>query len=127
MSASYDTLVAKGCICGSERPGPCPLHSAPNDNRGIAAFLRAGMPLAFPMPATCARCGAEGLLYPNVDPTAPRAAADYRPTLVCPRCSRPADEGALIAGVVTSGMHRLNTRRVFTTEQLPLPLEVQHG
>jgi hypothetical protein len=113
---AFDRLVQRGCLCGSERPADCPLHG-PGDNRGIAAFFKAGMPNAFPMVAHCALCGTEGLMYPDVeldDPTINAGAPPrHRPTLICPRCSTPAAERALRAEVERSGRDQLNDRQVF--------------
>ena len=111
-TAAYERLVAKGCLCGSERPADCSLHG-PSDNRGLAAFFKAGMPLAFPFSANCSLCGREGLMYPNV---ALDSGEDmtFRPTLVCPACSTRRSESAIRAEVEASGLHRLNAQRVFS-------------
>lgn len=113
---SYSRLLARGCLCGTDRPADCSLHPA-GDNRGIAAWLKAGMPSGFPAAATCAICGASGLLYPNVRLDDPESGADgfeHRPTLICPRCSSPAAERRLVDDAERFG-HSLNLRRVFPT------------
>lgn len=113
--STYAELEARGCLCGTaDRAAECPIHG-PNDLRGLRAYYEAGMPLAFPATATCARCGAEGLMYPDValdDPSTPGPPAS-RPTLVCPTCSTPQAEHVLILEVLASGLHKLNGRRVF--------------
>lgn len=110
MSA-YTDLVARGCLCGTDRPQDCPIHEA-GDNRGIAAFFKAGMPAAFPLEATCSACKSDGLLYPNVDIDDPDRSGGFKPTLVCPQCTSPAMERVLRADAVTFG-HTLNDRMVF--------------
>lgn len=115
MTCSYVDLVERGCLCGTNRIAACPLHVGPGDNRGLRAFYQAGMPLAFPMVATCAICGTEGLMYPDVElEESSQAPARHRPTLICPRCSRPSLERALVVEVLVTARHRLNDRRVFT-------------
>lgn len=115
--ATYDRLVARGCLCGSEHPADCTIHG-PGDNRGLAAFYRAGMSKAFPCAAACAICGHDGLMYPDVE--LDRVEIDregdghrHRPTLICPSCSSATAERSLVAEVVGSGLHPLNERRVF--------------
>lgn len=111
---SHSRLQARGCLCGTERPADCRLHPA-GDNRGIAAWFKAGMPSGFPTVAMCAICGAGGLLYPDVDLDDPRSEADgieHRPTLICPRCSSPAAERWLVNQAERFG-YVLNPRRVF--------------
>lgn len=111
--SAYTDLVARGCLCGTDRTADCPLHGA-GDNRGIAAFFRAGMPKAFPFDATCTVCGTPGLMYPDVVLDDPNSGfPQHRPTLVCPHCSQPAAEHALVSEVLTAGLHQLNDRRVF--------------
>jgi hypothetical protein len=112
---AYLKLVERGCLCGTARIADCPVHTKPGDNRGIAAFFRAGMPGGFPMAATCAICGADGLMYPNVGIDDPNGDGQYKPTLVCPSCSQPAAERALVREVEASGRHQLNDARVFGT------------
>lgn len=92
-AAKLEALRAKGCVCGlGDR---CPVHSEPSDNRGLRAWFEAGMPLGFPMEATCSVCGAAGLLYPNVEIDDPNRSGEYHPTLICPCCSKPPSERAL--------------------------------
>lgn len=112
--ATYEKLVEKGCLCGTDRPQDCPLHKS-GDLRGLGAFFRAGMPLGFPMEATCAICKAPSLLYPDIEQDKPTddGPVKHRPTLVCPRCSTPAAERSLRAEVEGSGLHQLNSRTVF--------------
>lgn len=110
----YARLVERGCLCGTERPQDCKVHGY-GDNRGIAAFFKAGMPGGFPMVANCATCRSEGLMYPNVHLDNSKGSAEHRPTLVCPRCSTPTQERALRQEVEASGLHRLNERSVFAT------------
>jgi hypothetical protein len=115
----FADLAAQGCLCGTESPAGCPVHKA-GDNRGLRAFFEAGMPKAFPTACRCALCGAEGLLYPNVGLDSPPREAigdatvsGYKPTVICPRCSAPVLERALVAEVEASGLHDLNDSRVF--------------
>lgn len=117
-TAAYQKLVAKGCLCGTDRPADCPLHE-PGDNRGIAAFYKAGLPLAFPLVARCHDCHTEGLMYPNIDLDDPKRDVDPttspKPTLICPRCSRRGGVGlerALVDDAESFG-YELNDRRVF--------------
>lgn len=109
--AAYARLVEDGCLCGTDQCADCPLHDA-HDLRGLAAFFKAGMPSAFPMPAYCAICRAPGLLYPNIELDDPKRSGEDRPTLVCPRCSKPAAESHLVADAQQFG-HQLNDNRVF--------------
>lgn len=115
-ATTYEQLVERGCLCGTDRAQDCELHG-PGDNRGIAAFYRAGMPLAFPSYANCMLCGAAGLMYPDVELDDPNHEPDgptkHRPTLICPRCSTPRAEQALRSEVEVSGLHKLNGRSVF--------------
>lgn len=113
-SSTYEALVARGCLCGTERPQDCTLHGV-GDNRGLAAYFKAGMPNAFPCVATCSLCRSDGLLYPNVG--LDTGTGGYKPTVVCPRCSAPVCERALVAEVEASGLHKLNTRRVFSAAE----------
>jgi hypothetical protein len=108
---TYPELVARGCLCGTEQSAECPIHGV-GDNRGIAAWFKAGMPQGFPLAATCALCGASGLMYPNVELDDPARSGGYRPTLVCPRCSTPATERALVRDAESFG-YELNPARVF--------------
>ena len=110
MSATdrYRELLVRGCLCG--RAGACPIHK-PGDNRGLAAYFRAGMPEAFPTPATCATCGANGLLYPNVSES--QSPPRHHPTLICPHCSTPETEALMLATIHQDGYHQLNSARVF--------------
>jgi hypothetical protein len=110
----FATLVQRGCLCGSKRPADCPLHG-PRDNRGLLAFFKAGQPGGFPMAARCALCGDDGLLYPNVEIDDPRRSGEFRPTLICPRCSRPSSEQALRTDAEAFG-YLLNDRCVFSGE-----------
>jgi hypothetical protein len=114
MRESYASLVSRGCLCGTDRPAECPLHVGPSDLRGVAAYLKAGSPRGFPMTANCAVCGAASLMYPSVplDRGEIPAGQAPPPTLVCPRCSRPAGEQALRAEAENFG-YELNDRRVF--------------
>lgn len=114
MSAveKYASLVARGCLCGTDRVADCPIHKQ-GDLRGIGAYFKAGMPGGFPMEANCMTCGAAGLMYPNVEIDDPNGSGEYRPTLVCPRCSHPANEAALIREAEASGLYQLNGKRVF--------------
>jgi len=115
MSASekWAQLVRRGCLCGSDRPADCTLHG-PGDNRGIAAYFKAGMPRGFPVrDCTCAICGTGGcLLYPNIAIDDPERDGKFHPTLICPRCSSPAAERALVRDAETFG-YALNAERVF--------------
>jgi hypothetical protein len=113
MTKTYAELVERGCLCGTDRSFHCPLHG-PGDNRGLAAFFRAGMPGAFPSSITCGRCGSEALMYPDwgEDEGAP---AQHRPTTVCPECSSPAVESWIRFKVEEQGVHQLNSSCVFTT------------
>lgn len=113
MSAAktWADLASRGCLCGSDRPADCALHE-PRDNRGLRAFFQAGQPLGFPAPATCTLCGTDGLLYPNIEIDDPKRSGEYRPTLVCPRCSCPAAEATLVADTCDFGFE-LNPRRIF--------------
>lgn len=113
MSAvvAYEKLVVRGCLCGTDRVRDCPLHLA-GDNRGIAAWFKAGMPHGFPYAAHCVICGAEGLMYPNVELDDPNRSGEHRPTLACPGCSQPAAEAALVREALDFG-YLLNDRRVF--------------
>jgi hypothetical protein len=113
---AYLKLVERGCLCGTDRIADCPVHAKPGDNRGLRAFFQAGMPGAFPSAATCSICGADGLMYPDVELDDPKGApgpAKHRPTLICPSCSSPAAERALVREVEASGRHQLNGARVF--------------
>jgi hypothetical protein len=114
----YEALVEKGCLCGTDRSWECKVHSKPTDNRGLRAFFEAGMPLGFPMVATCAICGDEGLMYPDIeaeDVTKEIGPAESRPpTLVCPRCSQPVCERRLRTEAVDFG-YTLNSQVVFAT------------
>lgn len=109
MSA-YLALRAKGCTCGDEEYTPCPVHTEPGDNRGIRAWFQTGLPGGFPSPATCMVCGADGLIYPNVEIDNPEGSGEYKPTLICPRCSTPAAEARLVA---EAERYQLNDKRVF--------------
>lgn len=114
---TYARLVERGCTCGTDRSAECRLHP-PGDNRGLAAWFRAGMPHGFPLTATCAVCGSGGLLYPDVDRDDPESGVDgfeHRPTLVCPACSAPAVERGLVTEAERFG-YVLNTARVFGAE-----------
>ena len=111
---SYSRLLARGCLCGTDRPADCRLHPE-GDNRGIAAWFKAGMPNGFPLAATCAVCDTGGLLYPNValdDPDSGVDGHEHRPTLICPKCSSPAAERRLVDDAEQFG-YSLNPRRVF--------------
>lgn len=112
MSA-YTDLLAKGCLCGTDDVAKCPLHG-PGDNRGIAAWFKAGMPSGFPMAATCSLCGSDSLMYPSVELDRGEVPAGEcpGPTLVCPSCSRPANEARLVADAEAAG-YVLNAKRVF--------------
>jgi hypothetical protein len=115
-AATYAELVERGCLCGSDSPQDCSLHG-PRDNRGLAAYFKAGMPRGFPLVATCTLCGDEGLLYPSVELDCGDVPAGEAPgpTLICPRCSRPTLERALRAGAESFG-YELNARTVFAME-----------
>lgn len=106
----YAQLVERGCTCGT-KARDCPLHPA-GDNRGLRAWLEAGMPNGFPMTATCAVCFSDALLYSNVDQADHDKPFEFAPTLVCPSCSSPASERRLADAAVAAG-HQLNDRRVF--------------
>lgn len=124
MSA-YAKLVERGCLCGTDRPADCSLHG-PGDNRGIAAFYKAGMPNGFPMPANCALCGADGLMYPNIEIDDPEGSGRYKPTLVCPCCSQPISESRLVAEAQEFGF-ALNDRRVFIAPSPSAPVSLERG
>jgi hypothetical protein len=73
------------------------------------------------MEANCAICKADSLLYPNIElDKAHRSGGDaafaHRRTLICPLCSKPGIERALVAEVEATGLHELNSRRVFYAE-----------
>jgi hypothetical protein len=119
--AAYERMVERGCKCGTGRPQDCTLHPAPGDNRGLAAYFKAGMPLAFPSQATCAKCGAEGLMYPRVEADDNPAA----PTVVCPNCSTSAAESLLRFRIEYEGLHKLNGKSVFGTARSYLLQEMQ--
>jgi hypothetical protein len=108
---THAELLARGCTCGDENVVKCPLHAS-GDNRGIRAWFEAGMPLGFPSPCRCMVCGADGLLYPNVELDDPKRSGGYRPTVVCPRCSTPAVERWLRMDAEEFG-YELNGSRVF--------------
>ncbi len=111
-SEVWADLVARGCLCGSDNPERCPIHTSSGDNRGIAAWFKAGMPTAFPFDALCSECGTEGLIYPNIEIDDPKRSGEYRRTLICPHCSGPGAEASLVADAIAFG-HELNDRRVF--------------
>ena len=90
----------------------CPLHVESSDNRGIAAWFKAGMPSGFPVVARCLLCGTDGLLYPNVELDDPNGSGEFQPTLICPRCSAPAAERSLRAEAEAFG-YELNDQSVF--------------
>jgi hypothetical protein len=110
---SYEALVERGCLCGTDLPQDCGLHG-PSDNRGLRAFFEANMPMAFPCTAFCALCGAEGLMYPSVELDRGDVPAGEAPgpTLVCPSCSSPVCEMTLRAEAEEFG-YVLNGRSVF--------------
>lgn len=110
MSA-YAQLVKRGCLCGTDDAVSCKVHPA-GDNRGIAAWFKAGMPNGFPVECVCAICGTGALLYPNVELDDPEGDGGFLPTAVCPRCSRPSCEAALVSASRGRG-YVLNARRVF--------------
>lgn len=119
-ASTFEALVARGCLCGTDRVADCPLHTG-GDNRGIGAFFKAGMPRAFPTAASCWICGAEGLLYPNVQ--IDDGTDGFKPTLVCPQCSTASCERALVAEVEAAGRHRLNPCRVFSAQAMICELD----
>lgn len=113
--AKWEDLVARGCLCGTDdRAHECPLHTKPGDNRGIGAWFKAGMPLGFPMvDCTCSVCGTSGcLIYPNIEHDDPKRSGENRRTLICPSCSTPGAERALVADAEQFG-YSLNPHRVF--------------
>lgn len=110
--AAYAALVARGCLCRTAQVVSCPVHPDPRDNRGLRAYFEAGQPGGFPMVASCAICGTEGLLYPNVELDDPARSGEFRPTLICPRHSVPSHERALRADADQFG-YELNEQRVF--------------
>ena len=126
MTATYADLVARGCTCGTEARD-CPLHK-PGDNRGLAAWLRAGQPMGFPMEdCTCAVCGAGGsMIYPDwrLEESGKRGDkmpdVDHGPSLVCPRCSSRNVEAFLRYKAESLG-HDLKPVGVFTTETAYAP------
>jgi hypothetical protein len=118
--SKYAQLVERGCLCGTERPQDCPVHKKPGDNRGLAAFFAAGMPFAFPSKATCGTCGAEGLMYPNVQHAEPGD-----PTLICPNCSTRSAESLLRFRLELEGLHKLNGKSVFGTARPYLVQDMQ--
>lgn len=62
---------------------------------------------------TCSECGHNGcLLYPNIEIDDPKRSGEFRRTLICPRCSTPGAEAALVADALAFG-HQLNDLRVF--------------
>lgn len=111
---AYARLLERGCLCGGDDPASCPVHPEPGDNRGIAAYFKAGLPNGFPMVATCSICRAEGLMYPSVELDRGEVPAGEAPgpTLICPRCSRPAHETRLRADAEQFG-YDLNGETVF--------------
>jgi hypothetical protein len=113
--AKWAALEAKGCKCGTDEPGSCPIHVDLSDNRGLRAWFQAGMPNGFPVEGCrCGICGTGGcLLYPNVELDDPESDAGFRPTLVCPSCSTPAAERALRAEVEATGNYKLKPVTVF--------------
>lgn len=112
-TGTYTELRARGCTCGGETYTPCAVHG-PGDNRGIAAWFRAGMPQGFPMTnCTCAICGSNGCcMYPDVDLDDKTKPFVHTPTLICPRCSTPALEASRRAVSEARG-YLLNDSRVF--------------
>lgn len=111
----YAELVAKGCTCGND-PVTCPVHPEPSDARGLAAFYKAGMPLAFPLEGcVCSICSTAGcVMYPDVELDDPGGKGiRHRPTLICPHCSSPAAERRLRAEVEETGRYVLNAASVF--------------
>jgi hypothetical protein len=120
--STYATLVARGCLCGGDWPAECEIHG-PGDLRGIGAFFRAGMPGAMPMGAQCAICGADSLLYPNVEIDHPNGSGEFVRTLVCPNCSTPAAEDLIRGGIEALGVQSLNARRVFAADVIPASTE----
>lgn len=107
----YAKLVERGCLCGTDRVADCQIHVG-NDLRGIGAYFKAGQPNGFPMVARCSICRDEGLLYPNVEIDDPKRSGEFRPTLICPRCSRPSHEDELRADAERFG-YLLNERSIF--------------
>jgi hypothetical protein len=114
---AWQALIERGCLCSGDTPHACALHG-PRDNRGIAAWFKAGMPAGFPMKARCAICrNSDCLLYPNVELDDPQRSGQSRPTLVCPTCSVPVVERALVADAEQFG-YALNSRRIFGAAEM---------
>jgi len=51
-------------------------------------------------------------MYPNVEIDDPKGSGEYKPTLVCPNCSKAPSEARLVAEAEGFGF-QLNTHRVF--------------